>query len=408
MSVWLSVVGIGEDGLDGLSPNAREAIKGAELLVGGARHLAMVPESGGERMAWPSPMSAGIDTIRERRASPVCVLATGDPMWCGIGATLAAHVPAGEMQVFASPSGLSLAAARLGWPEDDITAVSLHGRPAARLERYIHPCEHLLVLSEDGDTPREVAARLSRRGFGGSWLTVLEHLGGARERVREVAADQYDFGDVAPFNMVAVECVAGAGAEIRAVVPGLGDDVFSHDGQLTKREVRAITVARLMPLPGALLWDIGAGSGAISIEWVRAAPRARAIAIEERPERASLIRQNAEKLGVPEIGIIQAGAPAALSGLEAPDAVFIGGGLTREGGEKSVECALSALSPGGRLVANAVTIAGEALLQRLQMHHDGDLMRVQVSRAKLVGRQLGWHPMMPVTQWVLQRPWAAP
>jgi precorrin-6Y C5,15-methyltransferase (decarboxylating) len=407
MTAWLTIVGIGEDGFEALAPAARAAIEAAECLVGGARHLAMVPQGGARRVPWSSPITDTIAEIRACRPRPVCVIATGDPMWCGVGATLARHVPADEMRVIAQPSALALAAARLGWAEAEIAVVSVHGRPVAPIERHIHPGQRVLVVSEDGSTPGEVARRLRARGFGRSALTVLEHLGGPRERVRQTTAEDYDLDDVRPLNMVAVACVAGAGADIRPCVPGLADDAFVSDGQLSKRETRAVTLARLMPMPDALLWDVGAGSGAVAIEWMRAAPRARAIAIEPKSERRALIRQNAEALGVPDIEIVAGRAPDALAGLAAPDAVFIGGGIGRDGGAASAELAHAALGGGGRLVANAVTVAGEAALTALQARFGGELTRIAVARAEPLGASLGWRALMPVTQWALVKPRSA-
>jgi precorrin-6Y C5,15-methyltransferase (decarboxylating) len=405
MKPWLTIVGIGEDGPDGLSRAAREALASARTLVGGERHLALVEDNGARRIAWASPIAGTIEEICAARPRPVCVLATGDPMWFGIGGAFARHVPAGEMRVLPAPSAWSLAAARLGWPLDEVTPVSLHGRPGAAIERFIHPGARLMVLSEDGRTPGVLAARLTARGMGPSQMTVLEHLGGPREQVRTVAAEAFDLADVAALNMVAIDCHAGADPVIRAPVPGLADDAFSHDGQLTKREVRAVTLARLMPLPGALLWDIGAGSGSIAIEWMRAAPWARAIAIEQRAERAATIARNAEALGVPDLRIVEGVAPGALHALAVPDAVFIGGGIGGAGGEQTVRHALDTLAPGGRLVANAVTLAGEAALVALQARHGGELARIAVAHAGPVGAHLGWRTLMPVTQWAWQKAW---
>lgn len=404
MTAWLTIVGIGEDGFEALAPAARAAIEAAECLVGGRRHLAMVPESGARRMVWSSPISHTIAEIRACRPRPVCVIATGDPMWCGVGATLARHVPADEMRVIAAPSALALAAARLGWAAAEIAVVSVHGRPVARIERHIHPGQRVLVVSDDGSTPGEVARRLCARGFAPSRLTVLEHLGGPGERVRRTTAEGYDLDDVRPLNMVALECVTGADAAVRPCVAGLDDDAFVNDGQLTKREIRAVTLARLMPMPDALLWDVGAGSGAVAIEWMRAAPRARAIAIEPKSERRALIRQNAEGLGVPDIEIVAGRAPDALAGLATPDAVFIGGGIGRDGGAATAERAHAALAGGGRLVANAVTVAGEAALAALQARFGGELTRIAVARAEPLGASLGWRALMPVTQWALVKP----
>ncbi|UEM23245.1 precorrin-6y C5,15-methyltransferase (decarboxylating) subunit CbiE [Skermanella mucosa] len=393
---WLSVVGIGEDGLDGVSPAGRRLIDAAVVLMGGERHLAMIPGDGRERLAWPSPFSEGVERLIGLRGRRVCVLASGDPMDHGIGATLSRRVAAGEMIVIPAPGAFALACARMGWARAEVETLSLHGRPAALLHAHVQPGARLLILSQNGGTPGKVADLLRQRGYGDSRITVLEHLGGPLERRREWAeADEY-----ADLNTIAVECVAGPGAPLLPRTPGLPDEAFHHDGQLTKREVRAATLAALAPVPGQVLWDVGAGCGSIALEWMRHHPTCRAVAIEPRGDRLALIAANAEALGCPLLSIIEGKAPAALAGLPSPDAVFIGGGITAP---SLFETCWEALSPGGRLVANAVTIEGEQVLTRAYARLGGSLTRIAISRAEPVGPFSGWRPLMPVTQLALNK-----
>ncbi|WP_371347106.1 precorrin-6y C5,15-methyltransferase (decarboxylating) subunit CbiE [Ancylobacter sp. IITR112] len=401
-SRWLTLVGIGEDGLAGLSPTARAAVEAASVVFGGARHLALAGDAvRGEARAWPSPFARGIEAVLALRGRQVCVLASGDPFLHGVGATLARHVPAGEMRVFPAPSAFSLAAARLGWPLAEVTCLTVHGRSMDLVRAHLHPGRRLLVLTSDGDGPGQIARLLTESGFGGSTLTVLEALGGPRERVRHAPAEGFALTDIHPLNLVAIEVVAAEGARIVALTPGLPDHLFEHDGQLTKREIRAVTLAALAPRRGELLWDIGAGAGSVGIEWMLADPSLTAIGIEEQPERAARARRNAAALGVPGLEIVEGHAPQALSGLPAPDAIFLGGGAGDAG---VIDAALAALKPGGRLVANAVTLETEALLIARHGALGGELVRLSVARAVPVGGLTGWRPAMPVTQWSWAKP----
>lgn len=401
MTRWLSIVGVGDDGLDGLPAVARSLVDDAEAFMGGDRHLAMLPDDGREKRPWPSPLSQIMDEIETRRGQRLCVLATGDPMFFGIGVTLARRIPFDEMIVVPAPSAFSLTCARLGWPMADIEAVTLHGRPLELLHPHVQPGAKLVALSEDGSTPGKVAALLSARGYGASTITVLEHMGGEAESVSSGIADEWADGTSADFNTIAVECIAGPDAPHLPRVPGLPDNAFEHDGQMTKREVRAMTLAALGPTPGACLWDVGAGCGSVAIEWMRAARGASAVAIERHEDRRAMAAANALALGTPTLRIVAGEAPAALDGLPEPDAIFIGGGISTEG---LAEACWAALRPGGRLVANVVTVEGEARVSALREAHGGELIRVAVSRADKVGPYLGWRPMMPVTQWQAVKP----
>lgn len=395
MQKWLSIVGIGEDGLEGLSAAARALVETADLLVGGERHLAMVPRrEDQERIGWAtSQLLAQADGIAQYRGRRTCVLASGDPMWFGIGATLSKRIPADEMTVVPHPSAFALAAARLLWPLDALDCLSLHGRPLDLLTPFLTPGARLLLLTENGATPAKIAAYMTARGFGSAALTVLEHLGGAQEKILTGTAKDWPHKTCADLNLLAIEVKDGPGLTRLA---GLEDDLYLHDGNITKREIRAVTLARLAPFPGDLLWDVGAGSGSISIEWLRADRRNRAIAIESKDTRRSMIAQNAVALGVPQLDIRLGRVPEALHGLPDPDAIFIGGGISTEG---LIERCWQALKPGGRLVANVVTLEGESVLEQARRDHGGDLARFSVQRAEPVGRFHGWHAMMPVTQW---------
>ncbi|KAA5606320.1 precorrin-6y C5,15-methyltransferase (decarboxylating) subunit CbiE [Roseospira marina] len=400
---WLTVVGLGEDGLDGLGRAARQAVETAPVVMGGARHLELLPAiPGQEREPWPTPFADGYERVLARRGTPLCVLASGDPMFYGLGATLARRVPAAEMQVFPAPSSVSLAAARLGWGLHEVATLPLHGRPLATLHPLLHEGARLLLLGENRETPAEVAALLTARGFGASTVTVLEHLGGPREHRLDGTAAGWPHPPGADLAVIAVTCVADPdhdGGLTR--LAGLPDDAFDHDGQITKRDQRAVTLARLAPRPGELLWDVGAGCGSIGIEWMRTHPTARALAIETRDDRRAHIARNRDALGVPGLTIVAGAAPEALAGLEAPDAVFIGGGLTVAG---VFDAVWSALKPGGRLVANAVTLESETALAALHARLGGDLTRLSVAQAKPLGGFHGWRTAMPVTLYCVTKP----
>lgn len=394
MDAWLEIVGIGEDGLAGLSPTAHAAIARARVLVGGKRHLAMVPDGAQERWAWPSPFDAGIEKLLALRGTKICVLASGDPMWFGVGATLARRLAKNEYRIHPAPSAFTLAAARMGWPLQDVATISVHGRPIETLHPHIQPGAKLLVLSDSGDTPAAIARILCARGYAASMVTVLEHLGGDSEARFDARADVFPPERRRDLNVVAVACVADAMAPLRPILAGLPDDAFIHDGQLTKRDVRAATIARLAPYPGALLWDVGAGCGSIGIEWMRAHPACRAIAIERDAQRRDMIATNARNLGVPGLHIVAGAAPAALEGLETPDAVFVGGGASEAG---MLEKCWAALRPGGVLVANAVTLQSEAVLIAARATYEGELVRISVAHASPVGKFDAWRTAMPVT-----------
>jgi precorrin-6Y C5,15-methyltransferase (decarboxylating) len=392
MTPWLTLIGLGEDGA--LSPAASERLRQASLVVGGARHLKLIGETAAERLAWPSPLQEAFPAILARRGERVCVLASGDPFFFGVGSLLKELIDADEFESFPQPSAFSLAASRLGWALQDCALVSLHGRALERVIPHLQPRARVLALSWDGETPQRLASLLCARGLGDSRLTVLEAMGGPRERRRSATAWELDARAVDPLNTIAVEVADAIGERVPPRAPGLPDEWFESDGQLTKREIRALTISALAPRPRELLWDIGAGSGSISIEWLLADHSLQAIAIERDGERAGRIRRNAATLGAPHLRVIEGQAPGALEGLPAPDAIFIGGGLVG-----AVEPSWAALKSGGRLVANAVTIESQAALSELSRRYGGELVQAQFAKAEPVGRFRGFRPALPVVQW---------
>ncbi|AMS19975.1 precorrin-6Y C5,15-methyltransferase [Pseudomonas synxantha] len=393
MSPWLTVVGIGEDGFKGLGRNARHALLRASRIIGGQRQLDLLPVCiRGERQLWPSPFS--LEPVLSRRGEAVCVLASGDPMFYGVGASLARQVTAQELLILPAPSSVSLAAARLGWPLQEVVTLSVVARPIAAINAHLASGVRLLVLSNDGSSPAAIASLLLEAGYGPSRLSVFEHLGGEHERRIDGLAQSWEQASVADLNLVAIDCLADANTLHLSRLAGLPDSAFKHDGQLTKRDVRAMTLARLAPMPGELLWDVGAGSGSIGIEWMRAHPSCRALAIEADAGRQNLIEHNRDALGVPGLQLIRGKAPDALLGLEAPDAIFIGGGVTREG---VLDTCWQHLRPGGRLVANAVTLQSEMTLMNWRAEHGGELTRIHVAQAQPLGEFDTWRQALPIT-----------
>ena len=447
---WLAIVGIGEDGADGLSPIARSLVSGAEIVFGGERHLALAGTLvRGEARAWPSPFERGVAEVVAAREKRVCVLASGDPFHHGVGAVLARHVDPAEMLVLPAPSAFSLAAGRLGWALAGCALVSLHGRALDLVRPHLQPGARVLALTSDGEAPAALARLLAATGFGDSRITVLEALGGPRARVRTATAASFDLGTIDPLNVIAIEVAAAPGARNIARTTGLPDDLFEHDGQITKREIRAVTLSALAPRRGETLWDIGAGAGSVAIEWMLADVSTRAVAIEAREDRAARIARNAAALGVPGLVVVHGTVPEALAlplpalrgervgvrggstnaasatrgeapsprpsppeGGEgarepmnlSPDAIFVGGGCT----EAVLDAAIAALRPGGRIVVNAVTLETEALLIARQRERGGALVRIVIERAEPIGGMTTWRPALPVTQWCWTRPEPGP
>jgi precorrin-6B C5,15-methyltransferase / cobalt-precorrin-6B C5,C15-methyltransferase len=422
---WLSIVGVGEDGIDALSPVARGLIGDAEIVFGGKRHLGLAAALiRGAARPWPPRFDGAVHEVLAQRGRPVCVLASGDPFVYGVGTVLTRHIDPREMLAVPAPSAFSLAAARLGWALPDTAQVSLHGRALDLVRPHLHPGMRVLALTSDRGGPVELARLLSDAGFGASPLIVLEALGGERERIRATTAAKFDLRGIDDLNVVAIEAKAEPGAHVIARAAGLPDAMFEHDGQMTKREIRAITLSSLAPRRGELLWDIGAGSGSVAIEWMLADPSLRGIAIERRPDRAARIRRNAAAFGVPGLEVVEGDATTVLGSLRNPDAIFIGGGAN-----DALDAARAVLRVGGRLVANAVTLETEALLLARYAALGGELTRLAISRADAIGSEtrrgaaadsspppcgeevaeappqpIGWRPAMPVTQWTWIKP----
>jgi precorrin-6Y C5,15-methyltransferase (decarboxylating) len=396
VSAWLDVIGVTEGGLADLPPALAALVSRAEAVLGPARF-----DTGDARfVAWTTPLPAMLAQIEARRGRSTVILATGDPNWFGIGSTLAARLAPGEMRLFPAPSAFQLAAARLGWPLQSIATLSLHGRPVEMLHPHLTPGNRVLALTADRATLPAVRDLLARRGYAGSMLSVLENLGGREERLIRAPARDFDAA-IGDFYVLGIDCAADPGAPLLAPVPGLPDAAFLSDGQLTKSEVRAITLCALAPFPGALLWDVGAGCGSVGIEWMRAARGARAIAFENNAERLGLIAANAAALGAPALSIMPGRAPDSLAGRPSPDAIFIGGAVADEA---LFSACWAALRPGGRLVANAVTLEGEAALFAREARFGGQLRRIDIARLERVGAQRVLRPKLPVTQWAVTRP----
>ncbi|GHA56235.1 precorrin-6Y C5,15-methyltransferase (decarboxylating) [Amylibacter ulvae] len=396
MSAWLHIVGIGEDGLDGLTSATRTVVEAAEIIIGGERHHALAKDLDATRIAWPSPFDALIETLKSNRGKRVVVLATGDPLWYSVGARIGRELDPSEIVYHPQLSAFQLAAARMGWSMADLETLTVHGRAIEQMVAFIQPDQRLLILTTGSETPAQVAAFLKQRGFGNSRMTVLASMGGENEKRFDGVANDWSH-DVPAFNTLAVECIAAQDAALLPRVPGLPDDLFAHDGTMTKQEIRAATLAKLMPMRGALLWDVGCGCGSVAVEWMRAARYARAIGIEPRDDRRVFAAQNALALGVPKLELIAGSVPEKLLGLTPPDAIFIGGGLSIE----TFDVCWAALRPLGRLVCNAVTLESEALLISLYKQHGGQLAKLHVNRAEPIGNLTGWRPLMPVTQWSL-------
>ena len=405
---WLCVIGIGEDGWDDLSADARDLLYESEIVLGGERHLKMLPKDWeGERIVWSSPIREAVSKIVSWRpedsasVQKVAIMASGDPLCYGIATKLLRHLPIEEIWIKPALTTFSLMCSRIGWSLPDVETLTIHGRPVEMLHPFVQPGAKLLVLSKGEESPEQAAKLLCERGFGKSIITVLEHLGGRKERQFSGPADSWNHPEGAALNAMAIECIPESNATILSRIPGLPDEAFFHDGQLTKREIRAVSLSRLMPVVDQVLWDVGAGCGSVAIEWMRTSPRCRAVAIEKSKSRLKLIEQNSQELGVPMLQIISGSAPEVLADLPAPDAVFIGGGLSSG---NLLQTCWTALKPGGRLVANAVTLEGEQKLLQWQNENagksgaSGDLTRLSISRTEKVGKFQGWKEMRSVIQ----------
>ena len=390
----ISVIGIGDNGLDSLTATAREKLEAADCVFGAKRHFENL-ELDAEMVAWPSPFDHLVAEIHARSNKAIVVLATGDPLWFSVGCKLAEQFRSEDIEFFPQVSSFQLAATRLKWSLQDCECISLHGRPIENLVQYLQPNQQVLCLTGGSDAPARAAEILVEHGFGASQMHVLGHIGGKLETHVTAKAKLWDVKNVSELHVLAVEVVPGEPMQFIAPCCGLKDDAFRHDGKMTKRIVRAATLTKLMPHRNALLWDVGAGSGSVSIEWMRAAKNARAIALEPRTERCRNIEENARKLGTPSIEIKNVSAPEGLEGLPEPDAIFLGGGLK----DDVLSISMDSLKLGGRLVVNAVTLESEAILLAAFQNYGGELERISVEKADQIGPRHGWRPAMAVTQW---------
>jgi precorrin-6B C5,15-methyltransferase / cobalt-precorrin-6B C5,C15-methyltransferase len=394
----IEVVGIGAAGWESLGPFERRLVQDADLVLGGSRHLDLLPAiTGQQRIRLPVDLRRGLAALtadHERRR--IVVLGSGDPLVYGIGSTLIEIFGVDSVRIHPAVSSVALAAARMGWAADSYDVVRVRGRALDEVRRYLAPGRRLLILSRDGSTPDLVRQFITETGFGRSKITVLAQLGSSAE----CRWDQIWPPDPPDLNVVCVTCEPSRPSAAWSAAPGLADEVFDHDGQLTKRDVRASAIAHLMPVPGQLLWDVGAGAGSIGIEWMRTHPSCHAIAIERDLARAKRIRLNAARLGVPDLQVVEGEAPSACRGLPPPDAVFLGGGAGRE----TVERCWAAMRPGGRLVGHAVTQQTEAILVEFWRQLGGDLTRISIESMQPIGSYHGWQPARPVVQWAAQKP----
>lgn len=387
----VTVVGIGAEGWNGLSGDARAAVERADVLLGSARQLDLVPVDV-EKATWPSPLLPQLDTVLSAHSGrTICVLASGDPLLSGIGTTLINRLGADNVHVIPAVSSVALARARMGWSFEETAVVSAVGRSPQRIVRVLSPGRKVLALSADGTTPAALAKVLADAGYGASRMSVLSDLGAPDEARTDATAHTWT-GDAAPLNIVAIQC----SGPLLPTTPGLPDDAFDHDGQLSKRDIRASALARLAPAPGQLLWDVGAGAGTVAVEWLRAHETTRARAFERHPDRAARIRRNADKLGVPELDVVEGDVRNSLPHNEKPDAIFVGGAVSTPG---LLDDLRARLAPGGRLVAHAVTLESEQALAAAHQAHGGELTRIAVEHAEPLGSFIGWRPARTVTQW---------
>lgn len=398
---WLTIIGIGDDGWNGLSCRQQESIAAAQHIFGGERHLGFLPSQFKDKTKkWPSPFIKGIDEVLALKGQNVVVLASGDPMFFGAGATFLRKLPIDDVRVLPHPSSFSLAAARLGWALQDVACLSVHGRPIRSVIGYLQPNSYLIILSENKNSPSALAKLLQEKGFGASRLTVMEHLNGPKERIRSQQADQYSLDDCEDLNLVAIHCLANNEKAGYPCCSGLADEMFLNDGQLTKQDIRAVTMAHLAPKCGEVLWDVGAGCGSISVEWVRAAKGARAYAVEKNAKRQEFILKNADHFGVIGVQLIRGEAPSVLGDIEKPDAIFIGGGFTHP---NLFDYCWDSLKAGGRLVVNAVTLETVALLQKKAAKINARLIQLSLSEALPLGNFHVWRSALPITMMIAHK-----
>ena len=406
MTAWITVIGVGADGLSGLSAAGRSALQGAALVVGGARHQEMAADAdlaaNAERLTWSCGIHPAMDEIEKWRGKPVVVLASGDPMDYGAGSTLARRFDPKEITVIPHPGAFSLACARMVWSLPDSITMTVHGRAFAAIHLHLRPGANIVALSWNGETPKILAELLQAKGFGPSKITVFSDMGAADEQCFEGTAEEWPHQDqdIPDLNTVCIECVAGEDAVFWPLTPGLPEAAFEHDSQITKHEIRAVTVAHLAPQPGQLLWDVGAGCGSVAIEWLRAVKNTHAYAVESDDDRSDFIRRNADSLGVPHLGVVMGTAPGALLNLPDPDTIFVGGGVSKA---DVLETCWGRLAPGGTLVANAVTLEAQQKLMAFSATADATFTRMTAARSGRVGQLTAMRPMMDVLQIVARK-----
>ncbi|TCL10196.1 precorrin-6Y C5,15-methyltransferase (decarboxylating) [Shimia isoporae] len=389
---WLTIVGLNEDGPDGLAPASRKALADAEVVMGASRHLTLLSDLSAETIEWPVPFANGIPLLLDLRGRKAVVLASGDPFWHGAGAIIAQHLSPSEWRTLPAPSTMSLAAAALGWPLESTLTMGLHAAPFSDLRPHLSEGQRAIITVRDGGAVSNLANWLSSVGFGRSTLHILEALGGPRERIRQTRADESQPVDIQHPVSVALEFFGGSTIPL---ANGRPDHLFENDGQITKRPVRALSLSALAPQTGEHLWDIGGGSGSIAIEWLLAHPSCQATIIENDKTRAARIAQNAANLGAARLNVVVGAAPDALSDLPLPDAVFVGGGISDE----MLTYLWENLPEGTRVVANAVTLEAEVLLATWHEQKGGDLLRVELAHANPLGRKRGWKSSYPIVQW---------
>lgn len=392
----LTIIGVGEAGVSALGAQAKASIRAGQLIIAAPRFHdgVMAVKPGATIENWPSPFSDIYDLIAARHGQNIVVLATGDPMWFGAGASLIAHFGAEECEVMPGVSGFQMAAARMGWPLSGCETLTVHGRPVNALIPRLYPRGRLLVIGQDETTPAKIAALLCEHGYGQSQMSVLASVGGDQEQRFDITANAVGDQIFPPFHIIAIACPANAPRESVVVLP---DSAFENDGKLTKRDVRASAIAKLAPFPGAVMWDVGSGSGAVAIDFLRNAPRGKAFAIDRNADQIAMAERNALQNGVVSlhsVAVDVAAANAALTDLPQPDAIFIGGGLSAQ----VIEQCQAALRPGGVLVAHAVTLESEQTLMGVWQATGGAMARLSMHHADPVGAFHGWRPLMPVTQ----------
>ena len=398
---WLSIIGVNEGGFGSWSNTAQRLFDQAEVLVSSERLFNLLDKDKRERIYWENDFSATLDQILKLRHQKVCILATGDPMFFGIGSTLSRHVSAQEIDVEPAPSVFSLICARLMWSQRDAVAVSLHGRELASLIRHLHPGAKIVVLSHDGQTPAKVARLLCDNGYSNSQLTVFEHLGGTLEKISTTSAAAFSLSDIPGFNSIALDCHCSQSKLPASRLPGLSDDYFEGDGVMTKKHIRALTISSLAPKPKDVLWDIGAGCGTIAIEWLRSVENTKAYAIEEKSERVNFIKQNAQNLGTPELDIIESAAnQEILDSLAIPDAIFIGGGSSDF---ELIKYCWNKLKPSGRLVINSVSIDAEQNLIKALNEFGGELCHISLEHLQSLGQQQAWKPDRKISHYLVTK-----